>query len=196
MHNSPPPQSSVQLIAVSLYEKQGTREDPHWTWPRTWYCVLSNSDKLIKMDRQNETIAVHAWFEVLTAVIMRSSTLWNKMAFRALKINDLSEENAIALLASCFVLVSFLATCSSDISVDFQRTTRLYIPEDRTLHSSSILSHTLLHLTSGLSGHLSCLVLMRLKFDSHSIYRVTWQLYAILFDSLSQSRSSVPMTIY
>jgi hypothetical protein len=47
------------------------------------------------------------------------------------------------LLATCFTLVSSLAysltlkmeaTCFSETSVDFQRTTRFYIPEDGTLH--------------------------------------------------------------
>jgi hypothetical protein len=46
-----------------------------------------------------------------------------------------------ALLATCFTLVSYLScsstlkmvtTCSSEISVHFQRTTRRYIPEDIT----------------------------------------------------------------
>jgi hypothetical protein len=46
-----------------------------------------------------------------------------------------------ALLAKCFMLISCLAYSStmmmeatyySDMSVHFQRTTRLYIPEDRT----------------------------------------------------------------
>jgi hypothetical protein len=32
------------------------------------------------------------------------------------------------------------ATSSSETSVDFQRTTRRYIPEDRTLHPSSVCS--------------------------------------------------------
>jgi hypothetical protein len=48
------------------------------------------------------------------------------------------------LLATCFMLVSCLAysstlkmeaRCFSETSVDFQRTTRRYIPEDRTLHN-------------------------------------------------------------
>jgi hypothetical protein len=49
-----------------------------------------------------------------------------------------------AKLATCFMLVSSLAyssalkmeaTCSSETSVDFQRTMRSYIPEGRTLHN-------------------------------------------------------------
>jgi hypothetical protein len=51
-----------------------------------------------------------------------------------------------ALLATCFMLVSYLpyssilkmeATCSSKRSVDFQRTTRRCIPEDGTVHNDS-----------------------------------------------------------
>jgi hypothetical protein len=41
-------------------------------------------------------------------------------------------------LVSCLAYPSNLkmeATCSSQTSVDFQRTTRRYIPEDRTLHN-------------------------------------------------------------
>jgi hypothetical protein len=46
--------------------------------------------------------------------------------------------------SACFILLSWLvhssilkmeATCSSKVSVDFQRTTRCYIPENRTLHN-------------------------------------------------------------
>jgi hypothetical protein len=36
-------------------------------------------------------------------------------------------------IATCLTLM-LEATCSSETSVDFQRTTRRYIPEDRTLH--------------------------------------------------------------
>jgi hypothetical protein len=51
--------------------------------------------------------------------------------------------NKPALLATCFTLYSLLdhsstlkkeAICSSESLVDFQRTTRRYIPEERTLH--------------------------------------------------------------
>jgi hypothetical protein len=47
-----------------------------------------------------------------------------------------------ALLATCFMLVCYLAysstlkmeTCSSETSIDFQRSTRRYIPEDKPIH--------------------------------------------------------------
>jgi hypothetical protein len=67
-------------------------------------------------------------FEVLTEVVMKS------YIFRRI--------TPCSLLATCFTLVSCLAysstmkmeaTCSSETSVDFQRTTRHYIPEDKTL---------------------------------------------------------------
>jgi hypothetical protein len=63
-------------------------------------------------------------FMVLTAVVMKSTFFW-------------------LCLLSAFVLVSYSAysstlkmeaICSSETSVDFQRATRRYIPEDSTLH--------------------------------------------------------------
>jgi hypothetical protein len=51
-----------------------------------------------------------------------------------------------ALLATCITLVSCLTysstmkiveTCSSETSINFQRSTRCYIPEDRILHNNS-----------------------------------------------------------
>jgi hypothetical protein len=73
-----------------------------------------------------------------------------------------------ALFATCFTLVSYLAyfsiltmevTYSSETSVDFQRTTRLYIPEDVTLHNhrsknlkSYIHLNVLPHLLLGFPG--------------------------------------------
>jgi hypothetical protein len=59
--------------------------------------------------------------------------------------NKLSKKptSSSALSATCFMLIFFLAysstlketTCSSETSVDFQRSTERYIPEDRTLHN-------------------------------------------------------------
>jgi hypothetical protein len=55
----------------------------------------------------------------------------------------------LALLVTCFMLVSYLAysstlkmaTCSSKTPVDFQRTTQRYIPKDTTLlHSTKTIS--------------------------------------------------------
>jgi hypothetical protein len=63
----------------------------------------------------------------------------NYVGFEALKA-------VVMKSCSAFILVSFLvyfskmkmeATCSSETSVDFQRTTRRYIPEDRTLHTNN-----------------------------------------------------------
>jgi hypothetical protein len=62
------------------------------------------------------------------------------------------------LLATWFTVVSFLtysstlkmeATCSFEMPVDFQRTTRRYIPEDITLHNhrcKNLTSYMLLHI--------------------------------------------------
>jgi hypothetical protein len=121
---------------------------------------------------------VSLWFEVLTAVLMKSSVLWGITPCSPLKVNrrfggtcrlhlqgrrTSKQETNVKQVASrvilcnpkfrqvdcsawyltCFTLVSWLAcyltlkmeaTCSSESSVDFQRTTRRYIPEDKTLH--------------------------------------------------------------
>jgi hypothetical protein len=52
-------------------------------------------------------------------------TLWNVQLSKCF--------HAVFLLASSTLMME--ATCSSETSVDFQRTTRRYIPEDRTLHN-------------------------------------------------------------
>jgi hypothetical protein len=47
-------------------------------------------------------------------------------------------DTSIFMIVSCLAYSSTLkmeARCSSETSVDFQRTTRRYIPEDGTLHS-------------------------------------------------------------
>jgi hypothetical protein len=97
-------------------------------------------------------------FEVLTAVVMKSSVFWDIMLCNPLKINLrfggtyllriharwISQErsqckNLVTSTSTCFMLVSSLAysstlklqvTCSSETSVDFQRATCRYIQED------------------------------------------------------------------
>jgi hypothetical protein len=74
-------------------------------------------------------------------VVMKSSLFWGMSPCSPLKVNDISKEKR--LLAACFTLVSCLAyystlmyaTCSSETSVDFQRTTRCCMPEDRALRT-------------------------------------------------------------
>jgi hypothetical protein len=70
------------------------------------------------------------------------------MPYSAVKSTDASEERIASIfrvecLPPAFTLVScsaysalkLEAICSSEMSVDFQRATRRYIPEDRTSHS-------------------------------------------------------------
>jgi hypothetical protein len=64
--------------------------------------------------------------------IMKSSIVWDITPRSPLKVN-----------ATCFMLVSCLPSSSalkmetslSETQVDFQRTTRRYIPENRTVHT-------------------------------------------------------------
>jgi hypothetical protein len=90
--------------------------------------------------------------DYLTRLLMESSIFWDIMQCSPLKVNrrfgkvfrlQLQVRRiSSALLSTCFLLVSCLAysstlkmeaTCSSEKWVGFQRTTRLYIPEGRTL---------------------------------------------------------------
>jgi hypothetical protein len=96
-------------------------------------------------------------FEVLTAVIIKNSVLWDVMAYNPLKVNRRSatpcrlhlQDRRIkshknqAQLATCFMLVSGLAYSLTvkmevrhftEVSVDFERTMRRYIPDDANLH--------------------------------------------------------------
>jgi hypothetical protein len=74
---------------------------------------------------------------------MKSSISWDITQCSPLSVNRRYGVTCSALLATCFRLVSCLAysstlkmdaTCSSKTSVDFQRTTRCYISENKTLH--------------------------------------------------------------
>jgi hypothetical protein len=74
-------------------------------------------------------------FEVLTAVVMKSSTFWDITSCSPLKVNH--------LLVSCSANSSTLKMkpiCSSKKSVDFQRTTRRYIPKDSTCKDEIVLT--------------------------------------------------------
>jgi hypothetical protein len=80
-------------------------------------------------------------FDVLTAVIVQSSVFWYMTPCSLLKSKKPGWSMRQAQV-SCFTLVSYVvyfstlkmeATCSSETSSDFQRTTRRSIPEDRTL---------------------------------------------------------------
>jgi hypothetical protein len=49
------------------------------------------------------------------------------------------------------------ATCSSETSVDFRRTTRRYIPEDRTVHTNSFFISISLVFESRPDDRVSCI---------------------------------------
>jgi hypothetical protein len=93
----------------------------------------------------------HICFVVLTAVVIKISIFWGITPYSPLKIDRRFGQTRLlhlqGLLATSFH-VGFLfglffdpeieATCSSEKSVDSQRTTRRYIPEDRSLHTWKI----------------------------------------------------------
>jgi hypothetical protein len=96
--------------------------------------------------------SINVGFEVLTAVAMKTVIFWNITECSPLKVNrrfggtyclllqgrrisrarNKPESRCQAELCCCFSILKMEATCSSETSVDFQQTTRRYIPEDTT----------------------------------------------------------------
>jgi hypothetical protein len=101
----------------------------------------------------------HVGFEVITAVVLKSTIFWDRTPCSPLKVNQQfggtyhlhlqgrevsqgrNQREAASSSVICFTLVSCLAyiltlnmevICSSKKSFDFQRTTRRYIPGDIT----------------------------------------------------------------
>jgi hypothetical protein len=79
-------------------------------------------------------------FEVLTAVVMKSTIFWDITPCSPLSVSRRFGGTlcfpAVFTRVSCPAYFSNLkmgAICSSETSVDIQRTTRRYIPEDSTL---------------------------------------------------------------
>jgi hypothetical protein len=106
----------------------------------------------------NEYIFTDVEFEVLTPVVMKSTIFWDITPRSPLRVNrrfggtyclhlqgrrnKLSKKSACLLpaftLVSCsayFFILKMEAICSSETSVDTQRTTLRYIPKDGTLQS-------------------------------------------------------------
>jgi hypothetical protein len=88
--------------------------------------------------------------EILTAVVMKSSIFWDIMLCSPLKISlhfgatrspifridEWAKQDASMKQVTCRAyswILKMEVVCSSETSVDFQRSTRRYIPEDRTL---------------------------------------------------------------
>jgi hypothetical protein len=75
--------------------------------------VTSWFDVLVLFAWFNKNVHTNVGFGVLTAVVMKSTIVWDITLCSPLKME---------------------AICSPQTSVDFQRTTRRYIPKDSTIH--------------------------------------------------------------
>jgi hypothetical protein len=88
-------------------------------------------------------------FEVVTVMVVKTSIFWDITPCSPFTVNRRFKEHVGSIclppaftLVSCRAYCSNLkmeATCSSKTPVDFQRTTRRYIPEDRTLDMGYVL---------------------------------------------------------
>jgi hypothetical protein len=65
-------------------------------------------------------------------MVMKSTILWDITPYSPLSVNHLLSRWFLARLI--FLTQKMEAICFSEMSVDTQRTTRRYIPEDGTLH--------------------------------------------------------------
>jgi hypothetical protein len=117
--------------------------------PYTRRSIQSRLDQRTSVKAEN--ICVHRfgviqeifkWFihfigcEVFTAVFMKSSFFWEITPCSPLKDNRRFGGTCRLYVVSCLAYSSTLKmeeTCSSETSVDFQQTTRRYVPEYRTL---------------------------------------------------------------
>jgi hypothetical protein len=96
-------------------------------------------------------------FEVLTAVVMKSTILWGIMPCSLLKVNRLfggtyrlhpqgrisrakyqREGRWQVVFCSAYLTLRMKAICSSEMSIDFHQTTWCYIPEDSILNNNSV----------------------------------------------------------
>jgi hypothetical protein len=95
-------------------------------------------------------------FKVLTPVVMKSFVFWDITPYNSLNFNRRFrgtrclhlQGKILSLARACYELHSDLLACSwtvemdpicfSETSVDFQRTTRRYIPEDRIMYVISV----------------------------------------------------------
>jgi hypothetical protein len=106
-------------------------------------------------------------FEILTAVVIKSSIFWDISSCSLLKVNRRfggtcrlhlqGRRISQALLATCFILVYCLdysstlkmeAKCSSETSFDIQRTTRRYVPVLILLPIASSIHSVQTHITT------------------------------------------------
>jgi hypothetical protein len=117
----------------------------------------------------SQTSTIHVGFEVLTAVVIKSTIFWDITLCIPLKVNRRFgatyrlhvQGQRISRAARhqresrwqaepCLAFTSTLnmeVICSSETSVDFQQTTRRYIPEVRTLQVSSCFLYSLNDMT-------------------------------------------------
>jgi hypothetical protein len=72
------------------------------------------------------------WDLRLTPVVMMSSVFWDITPCSPLKVDRVLSPAFTLVSCSAYSTLKMEAICSSETSVDFQRTKRRYIPEDST----------------------------------------------------------------
>jgi hypothetical protein len=125
-------------------------------------------------------------FDSVTILLLKTSSIfWDIMPSSPLKVlfifklKKSQARHQHELLATCLMLVSCLAytlmmkmveACCSKTQDDFQRITRRYVPEDRTLHNhtcENLTTYTVLLLFMTLQDLLEVLILTHSRISSH-----------------------------
>jgi hypothetical protein len=121
-------------------------------------CYLVSVSNILLNKLLSDTIKV-AGFEVLKALVIKYSIIWDTTPFRASEVNwcfegiyhlrlqgkigqariQRDESSKIVWYLAYFSTMKMEATCSFETSVDFQQAAWRYIPEERTLHSQRCL---------------------------------------------------------
>jgi hypothetical protein len=145
------------FLFVSKYHMKHVSICWHSQWKESTNCLSVSSgvqfvfclEGETKCNRRAANKARHVGFEVLTAVFIESTTFWDITSYTRipLKVNRRFGGTYLLCLPPAFTLVScsaysstlkMEAICSSETSVDFQRTTLRYIPEDCILQGTSL----------------------------------------------------------
>jgi hypothetical protein len=142
----------IQVVAWKIWEN---RDNSQLWWvmnrPRTVYLLKTwvehyRHSNLFTMPRTVNTLKNSVFWDITPCSPSKINWRFGEICRLHRQSRRISQaiKQRESLFATCFTLVSCLSysstlkmevTCSSETSVDFRRTTRRYIPEDRALHN-------------------------------------------------------------
>jgi hypothetical protein len=121
----------------SVWHQSYTKYSQLWVWRRTKHVTHQEDPGFVHQNLRHTPI----FSDITTCSALKFNRRFRETCCLHLQKPGWNR----ALTVTCFTLVSFLAyswtmkmeaTCYSETSVDFQRNTWRYIPEDRTIHNN------------------------------------------------------------